>query len=197
MEIIVFSDIHQDWQALRKIVAQKADIYILDGDLSDIGRGLDSGSEILAPLKEKLWFMPGNNETWRQTKDLCQKYGFTDFHQKIIKQENFIFGGLGYSLLSPFNTPGEVNEEEFAKSLKEFTAYKNLCLFCHNPAKDTQLDILPNGLHVGSQAIRKFIEINQPIYFFSGHIHENEGKIQRLKNTTCFGLGKSGLKIYL
>ena len=193
MQILVFGDIHQDWKALKRLVVKKADIYICHGDLSDLGKGLEKGGEILAPLKEKLWLMPGNNETWEQVQALCQKYGFVDFHQKIKKIDDFVFAGLGYSILTPFNTPGEVSEEEFEKGLEKFRGYKNLFLFCHNPPKDTQLDIIPSGVHVGSQAIRRFIEREEPVYFFSGHIHENEGKVQRIGQTTCFSVGKRGL----
>jgi len=197
MKILVFADIHQDWEALKKIVAKKADLYICLGDLSNFGQGLEEAGEVLGPLKGKLLLMPGNNETWKEIKVLCQKYGFVDFHQKVIEKGGFVFTGLGYSNLTPFNTPGEVSEEEFEKALKKFQGFKNFLLFCHNPPKDSQLDLLPNGAHVGSQAIRDFLEKNQPIYLFSGHIHENEGKIQRIGKTTCFGVGKKGLEIWL
>lgn len=197
MQVLVFSDIHNDLEALKKIVVRKADIYILVGDLSTLGKGLEEGGEILASLDEKLWLMPGNSETWEQAQALCKKYGFVDFHQKVVKKGDFVFAGLGYSTPTPFNTPGEVSEEEFEKAFKNFEGYQNLCLFCHNPPKDTQLDVIPSGAHVGSQAIRKFIEKEQPIYFFSGHIHENEGKIQRIGKTTCFGVGKRGLEIWV
>lgn len=197
MHILIFSDVHQDFEALGKIVAKKAEIYICLGDLTNFGRGLEKAAKIMAPFKERLWLIPGNNETWRETKSICQKYGFLDFHQRIIKKNGFNFAGLGYSIFTPFNTPGEVGEEEFKKALKKFEGYQNLCLFLHNPPKDTELDLLPNGAHVGSQAIRDFIDKNFPLYSFSAHIHEHQGKIQRLGETTCFGVGKKGLEIWL
>ncbi len=197
MHLLVFSDIHNDLEALKRIVARKADRYFLLGDLSILGKGLEEGGKILSPLKEKLWLMPGNSETWEQTRALCEKYGFVDFHQKVKKVGNFVFAGLGYSTFTPFNTPGEVSEEEFEKTLKKFEGLQNLCLFCHNPPKDSELDVISGGTHVGSQTIRDFIEKEQPVYFFSGHIHENEGKVQRLGKTKCFGVGKKGLEIWL
>ena len=197
MKLLIFGDIHHDLAALKKAAAKEADLYICHGDLSNLGEGLKKGGEILAALEKKLWLMPGNNEIWKQTQALCQKYGFVDFHQKIIKKKDFVFAGLGYSTPTPFNTPGEVNEEGFTQALKKFQHYQNLCLVTHNPPRDSQLDVLPGGAHVGSQAIRKFIEKEQPIYFFSGHIHENEGKVQRIGQTTCFGVGKKGLEIWL
>lgn len=197
MQILVFCDIHQDWEALRKIVEQRPDIFICLGDLSRFGTGLEEGGRILVSLKEKLWLMPGNHEIWRQTKALCEKHGFLDFHQKIIKKDGFVFAGLGLSTPGPFNTPGEVSEGEFEKALEKFKGYQNLLLFCHHPPKKCVLDKVLSGAHAGSQAIRNFIEKERPIYFFSGHIHENEGEIERTGETTCFGVGKRGLKIWL
>lgn len=196
MHLLVFGDIHCDWEALKKIVAQKADLYICLGDLSDVGKGLEKAGEILAPLGERLWLIPGNNETHRQIQTLCKKYGFVDFHQKVKKIGDFVLAGLGYSVPTPFSTPGEVSEEEMHSALEKFRGDKNLFLFCHNPPKDTEFDVIPDGAHVGSQSIKKFIEKNQPIYFFCGHIHENEGKVQRIAQTTCFGVGKRGLLLF-
>lgn len=197
MKVVVFGDIHQDLEALKKITVKKADTYICHGDLSNLGAGLDKAGKILAPLKEKLWLMPGNNETLEQIKALCKKHGFVVFHQEMIKKKGFNLVGFGLAVMTPFNTPGEISDQEFAKTLQKFRGLKNLCLFLHNPPKDTELDILPNGSHVGSQAIRDFIEREQPIYLFSGHIHENADKVQRIGKTTCFSIGKEGLEIWL
>lgn len=197
MKLLIFSDIHQDWESLRRITAKKADFYICLGDLSNRGVGLDQAGEILAPLKERLWLLPGNNETWEQTKNLSLKYGFIDFHQKVIKKNSFTFAGLGYSTPTPFTSLGIATEEEFREALTKFEGLENLFLFCHHPPKNTALDKVFLGSYVGSQAIRDFLEKSQPIYFFSGHVHENEGKIERIYKTTCFNVGKKGLEIWL
>lgn len=197
MQLFVFGDIHRDFKTLKYLVSQKAGLFICHGDLSDLGEGLEEAGEILAPLKERLWLLPGNNETCEQIQVLCQKHGFVDFHQKLIKKKNYFFAGFGYSTATPFGTPGEVRESEFAKALKKFSRQKNLVLICHSPPKDSQLDVLPSGVHVGSQAIRNFIEKEKPLYFFCGHLHENAGKKQRLGETTCFSVGKQGQRLVL
>ena len=197
MHLLVFSDIHQDWQELKRITEKKADLYICLGDLTNFGKGLERAGEILAPLGERLWLMPGNHETAGEVDSLCKKYGFFDFHQKIKRVGDYVLAGLGYSIPTPFNTPGEISEEEVGKALKKFEGFKNLCLFTHCPPKKSVLDVLPNGSHVGSQAIRDFIKKEQPIYLFSGHIHENEGKVERLGRTTCFSVGKRGVEAWL
>lgn len=197
MKLFIFGDIHGDFDVLKTLIQKKADLFICHGDLTDLGQGLDQAAKILKPLGQRLWLMPGNNETEEQIKRLCQEYGFVNFHGQIKQKGPYVFAGLGFSTPTPFKTPGEINEVKYAQSLKKFVGHENLCLFCHNPPKESQLDVLANGVHVGGQSLREFIEKEKPLYCFCGHLHENEGKIQRLGQTTCFNVGKKGLMIWL
>lgn len=43
----------------------------------------------------------------------------------------------------------------------------------HSPPRDTHCDVIGAGHHVGSRAIRRFIEAHQPPLVLSGHIHES------------------------
>ena len=43
----------------------------------------------------------------------------------------------------------------------------------HSPPRDTACDLIAPGQHVGSRAIRAFIERHQPPLVLSGHIHES------------------------
>ena len=48
------------------------------------------------------------------------------------------------------------------------------CLYVlHSPPRDTACDVMRGGSHVGSRAIRAFIERDQPPLVLSGHIHES------------------------
>ncbi|MGA2357107.1 MAG: metallophosphoesterase, partial [Terriglobales bacterium] len=83
MKVLVFSDIHGDLKALARIVAQTADVYIDAGDLATFGKGLERCGEVLKPLGEKLWVLPGNHETHDSTRELSERLGFVDFHRKV------------------------------------------------------------------------------------------------------------------
>jgi len=48
-----------------------------------------------------------------------------------------------------------------------------LVLMSHQPPINTQCDRIATGAHVGSHAVRRFIEIRQPLVCFTGHIHES------------------------
>jgi Icc-related predicted phosphoesterase len=43
----------------------------------------------------------------------------------------------------------------------------------HSPPRDTACDAIAGGQHVGSRAIRAFVEAHQPPLVLSGHIHES------------------------
>jgi Icc-related predicted phosphoesterase len=43
----------------------------------------------------------------------------------------------------------------------------------HTPPFDTRCDVLFDGRHVGSKAVRRWIEKNQPLMTLHGHIHES------------------------
>ncbi|HYM81094.1 MAG TPA: metallophosphoesterase [Candidatus Limnocylindria bacterium] len=46
-------------------------------------------------------------------------------------------------------------------------------LVAHSPPRDTVCDMLGSGAHVGSRAIRRFVERHQPRLVLAGHIHES------------------------
>jgi Icc-related predicted phosphoesterase len=43
---------------------------------------------------------------------------------------------------------------------------------CHTPPADTPLDEMPRGRHIGSHALRSFIELHAPLLSLHGHVHE-------------------------
>ncbi len=70
---------------------------------------------------------------------------------------------------------------------------------CHAPPKDTALDTIQSGLHVGSLAVRRFIErwsgIGRLILSLHGHIHEAPWKSGRawqvIGDVPCFNVGQT------
>jgi hypothetical protein len=192
MKILIFSDIHGDARSLEKIVAQTADIYIAAGDLSNFGAGLEQCAEVMIELGENLWVLPGNHETHNETRSFCKRYGFTDFHCQVKALGSTRWAGLGYSNITPFNTPGEYSEEEIAKALAAFEGNNPLYLVVHFPPLGTKLDEFAPGKHGGSPTLRQWVERIQPVYLFCGHIHEAAGMSDRIGKTQCFNVGKQG-----
>jgi len=194
--ILLFSDIHGDLRALERIVARPADVYVADGDLSNFGRGLDRCGEILKPLGARLWVLPGNHETHADTKSFCEKFGFFDFHRQARTIDSASgpvhWAGLGYSNITPFQTPGEYTEEEIAAALVPFDSLAPLYLAVHFPPAGTLLDEFAPGKHAGSPALRSWVETHKPVELFCGHIHETAGLADQLGPTLMRNVGKQG-----
>jgi Icc-related predicted phosphoesterase len=192
MRLLIFSDIHEDWQALERLMEQEADCYVAAGDLANWGRGLDKAAPLLAKHADKMWLLPGNHESDSDIEKFCEAQGFHNLHGAHFEVAGYKVAGLGCSNPTPFDTPGEYTEAELAERLAPFAALKPLVLICHCPPKDTMLDEAGPGQHFGSSAVKEFIEKQQPEYFFCGHIHEAAGVRTQLGSTQAWNVGKKG-----
>lgn len=196
MKIVIFSDIHHDRQALERLLSVEADAYFCAGDLVNWARGLDKMGELMQTLLSKrgapVYVLPGNHESEEQIAGFCARFGFVDFHGAKAEIGGLRVAGLGYSTVTPFDTPGEYTEEQFAERFAEFADYKPQVLVCHSPPWNTRLDRIREGLHAGSRSVREFIEKHQPGHFFCGHIHEAEGVVEQMGSTWAMNVGKKG-----
>ena len=192
MKLLIFSDIHNDWKALERLLAVEADSYIAAGDQVSWAKGIDRAGEILAQRAGKMYVLPGNHESAETIADMCARYGLHDFHEQQIRVGRWHIAGLGYSSPTPFHTPGEYSEQEIAERLAKFAALTPLVLVCHAPPYGTKLDQVRPGLHAGSKSVREFIEKYQPEHFFCGHIHEAEGVEIAMGRTRAKNVGKAG-----
>jgi Icc-related predicted phosphoesterase len=195
VKVLIFSDIHGDLGALARIVARSADVYICAGDLATFGKGLEKCGKALESLGEKLWVLPGNHETDDHIREFCRQFGFVDFHRRVLQTKSTPWAGLGYSNITPFQTPGEYTEEEIAQALAAFGGIAGLHLVIHVPPYGTRLDEYAPGKHGGSTALRAWVEREQPSYLFCGHIHETARLSDRLGATQCINVGKEGFTL--
>jgi uncharacterized protein len=192
IKALVFSDIHNDRPTLERLMAIEADAYFAAGDLVSWARGLDKMGEVMKARRERMYVLPGNHESANDIQKFCERFGFVDFHGTTAEIGGVRFAGLGYSTITPFDTPGEYNEDELAERLNKFSAWKPQVLVCHSPPLNTPLDRIKEGLHGGSRAVREFIEQHQPAHFFCGHIHEAEGVAIQMGATRAMNVGKKG-----
>lgn len=110
--------------------------------------------------------------------------------------------------------PHEIRYATIAKDLErlvgEVTLDRAVVLF-HSPPDETnldraandgkQIDYCPLDLHVGSVAIRRFIEARQPLVTLHGHIHESARLTgswrDRIGRTHLFGAAHDGAELAL
>jgi uncharacterized protein len=197
LRLLIFSDIHNDWKALERLLAIDADYYIAAGDQVSWSRGIERAGQLLSARAERVYVLPGNHETADQIAGMCARFGLHNFHEAEFQVGKWHVAGLGYSSPTPFNTPGEYSEKELAARLQRFANLKPLTLICHAPPYGTALDRVHDGLHAGSTAVLNFIREHQPEYFFCGHIHEAEGVAIDIGATHARNVGKKGYLLEL
>ena len=198
---IVLGDIHEDMARLESIPEYpKAEGVLVTGDIT-LARGSTRAAQTLSPLLgsgKGLMVAPGNMDR-PEVADWLDGQGI-GLHRKV---RAFPSGGyclgLGFSTPTPFGTPGEYPEATFARWLAETMASQpalqdtdtDWIFSSHTPPKGTACDRLRDGTHVGSEAVRAFIEQYQPAICFCGHIHESVaedriGKTRVLNPGTLF-----------
>jgi len=95
---------------------------------------------------------------------------------------------------------GEKSIAEELDALPLPTGDHKLVVVIHSPPSDTGLDVLFDGTHVGSRAVRRFIEKHRPILALHGHIHEapemSGSWIEHLGPTVCINPGQSPQRLH-
>jgi len=201
VDILAIADIHNDienmFTLIDKISLFDFDIIIVNGDFTDITlpkgfNRIDIAKfilEELKSLKKQIFAIPGN-----QDKDLINLFEKENINLhgtgKIV--ENVGFYGFG-GAQTPFKTSFEPSEKEIERGLnKGYEEVKNTEIkvqVTHIPPARTKLDLIGSGAHVGSEAVRKFIEKNQPDVAISAHIHEAKG-LDELEKTKLINPGR-------
>lgn len=85
--------------------------------------------------------------------------------------------------------------KEDLEKLKLLSNPKKTIYAIHAPPFNTKMDIITLGAHVGSKAVRDFIEKEQPLLTLHGHIHESPKMSGSWKDniggTICINVGSS------
>ncbi len=191
---IALGDIHDDTSGLAYIPEiNQAQAIIITGDMTNFG-GIAEVKQVIEPMQQynkRIFAQIGNMDKMEATTWLVEnKYNLhTEVHE--IAPDLVMFG-VGASTITPFATPSEFPEETFATWLDECwqkaNAWKNSLLISHNPPKDTLCDDIGGNVHVGSIAVREFIEKNQPNICICGHIHEAKS-VDKIGETTIINPG--------
>lgn len=172
MKILVFADLHDEEDALEKLKAvyssEKFDSVFILGDITL--NSYDFVEQTVGAFKN-CYFIPGNNEPAEVLKHEEKLLGY--IHRKSVPFGKFSLAGFGMSPPTPFNTHGEMSEDEIRAGLSKLRCDSNTILLTHCPPMGYFDEV--RGKHVGSTAIREFVERTKPLVHFSGHIHEWKG----------------------
>jgi Icc-related predicted phosphoesterase len=198
MRIILFGDIHEDLGPLPSMKEElaQADLVVVHGDLTNKG-GRDRMRAMIEGIREycgSVLAQPGNMDTGEAARYLDEEG--INLHGTGRRFEGIGVFGAGGSNPTPFGTPTEYSEDEIAATLRR--AYDQVSdtrikvLAAHAPPRGTAVDRAGEE-HVGSAAVREFIEREHPAICVCGHIHDAMGEERlgetRILNTGLFAKG--------
>ncbi|MFH0956787.1 MAG: metallophosphoesterase [Candidatus Aenigmatarchaeota archaeon] len=154
-------------------------------------------------------FLIMGNDDMKVNRDMVEKGGkecafsLVDMKAVPLGDGHFI---AGYShineapfLLKDWEKPEEEILADLRKLAKKSDPKKTIYAM-HAPPFGTALDIVFSGKHVGSMAIRKFIEEAKPCMTLHGHIHESPRMsgawMERIGDTACVNPGKGSIVVF-
>lgn len=201
MKFLILSDIHGDLDNLDKLDSRfnEADAVLFAGDFAQFEHE-ETGKPVLEKLVKKhgnIFSVIGNCDnpdfiSEIEDADICVE-GTLAFHDGIAICGSG--GGTKFTGTTPFErdedellSDYDVVENSSEECGDESGKWSNLVLIMHNPPKDTECDKIPNGIHVGSEKLRAYIEKRAPFLVVTGHIHESAG-IDKIGNTTVINPG--------
>ncbi len=201
MKILALADIHGSFDKVEQILARESgyNAVILAGDITTHGTALDARNAIkqFQRFQQPVFAVAGNMDA-PESDEAFDEMGVGINGRGMMFDQVGIFG-VSASPFTPMNTPYEISEEELAlrahAGWKDVQSARTTIFVPHAPPLNTRLDELPGGRHVGSAAIRKFIEQFQPAVVICGHIHEARG-IDTLGRSTMVNCGPAGKGYY-
>ena len=176
---VAVGDVHDDIHALAAIPELPGvDGLILTGDLTNVG-GTREAARVLDAARKRVPVVAAQigNMDKAEVADLLSREGINIHAAARSLAPGLAAIGIGGSTPTPFGTPSEFSEASYSAWLEScWPEAKRLAeqvvLVSHNPPKNTRCDIVGAGMHVGSEAVRAFIEQRQPSLCLCGHIHE-------------------------
>ncbi len=170
----------------------QADFLIVTGDFTNFGEREEASMilDVIRRLNPRVYAVPGNLDK-PSVATYLDEVGI-NIHGKGITVGDLGIFGVGGSNPTPFNTPIEFSEEELKnivqKAYQQVSSAPIKVLISHCPPYNTATDRIGEDVHVGSTAIREFIEREQPDFCFTGHIHESRGE-DRIGHTLILNPG--------
>jgi uncharacterized protein len=148
--------------------------------------------------------MPGNDDIPVVKDVLAQGRWLVQGEDHVVELGPYQVACLGYSTITPWNSPRELSEDQMAARLAELTEQIQpgapVIFNVHNPPADSGTDLAfkltedmrietaggePVKVPVGSRAVRSAIETVQPVLALHGHIHESRAMTSIGRTKVC------------
>jgi uncharacterized protein len=174
-------DVHDRFDAVGRALERigPVDVLVVGGDITTFGSPDDAerAVELWRPLAPVLLAVAGNCDSPAIDARLVELGVSLDARGVVLGEVGFF--GVSAAPSSPLRTPYEVPDDELGRRADAGLADvggTRIRVFCpHAPPYDTACDRLRSGEHVGSPALRAFVDREQPDVLLCGHIHEARG----------------------
>ncbi len=194
MKILAFVDLHGDLKTLKKVIRkaskEKVDYILCAGDITVFSHELEFLLSEMNTSPCPVLMIHGNHEEAGEMESACSLFkNITFMHDKTLRDGDVVFvchGGGGFSMK---DLQFERAMPELRKKIKKGD---KVVLMTHAPPANTELDFIYED-HVGSRPIKKFITEVKPVLAISGHLHENEGVVQRSGKILMANPGPEGM----
>ena len=195
MRLLLFSDVHLNENHCRRLIklSKEVDIVIGAGDYCSLRKHLDKVIGWLSAIKKPTVLVPGNAESYDELLLACNNWSSCKvLHGNGVEIQGRLFYGLGGGIpKTPFGSwSWDLTENQAENLLKDCPG--NAILISHSPPKGI-LDKSSFGMHLGSKAVKHFIEEKSPELLICGHIHESSGKTKRVGKTMVINAGPTGM----
>jgi Icc-related predicted phosphoesterase len=105
----------------------------------------------------------------------------------VVGEVSFGFAGAG--LISPYRTPNEIPQPEFAAKLDAVGPVDVICTHIPPAVPELLYDTVARRMETGSTALLEMIRRTQPRYAFFGHVHNPLVRRVRVGRTECVNVG--------
>ena len=194
--LLLFSDVHSDHDACRRLVdrAPDVDIVVGAGDFCTMRRGLEAAIDVLATIDTPTVLVPGNAESADELRAACEGWSAAHvLHGDGVTLDGIPFFGLGGGVpVTPFGDWSYDLTEDRAKAMLADCPEGGV-LVSHAPPKGI-VDRDSSGQHLGSTAVREALASKAPRLVVCGHIHGSWGAQETLGDTTVINAGPDGVQ---
>ncbi|MHC5114384.1 MAG: metallophosphoesterase family protein [Planctomycetota bacterium] len=195
MKLLLFSDVHRDLDAARRLVekARDVDVVIGAGDFAVVHEGLEETIAVLAAIDRPAVLVPGNGETDQALADACAAWpSATVCHGAGTEIDGRAFFGLGGGIPpTPWSWSFDVTENDARAALAGCPAGAVLVL--HSPPRG-HVDVADDR-HLGSEAILEAIHDKAPALAVCGHIHACWEQEATIGDTRVINAGPRGVVV--
>ncbi len=145
-------------------------------------------SQLFAAMPTPAYLTYGNVDIPRYWPDYLRP-GHTVLDGQITDIGGLRFGFVGGGLVSPMNTPYEIDEEAFAAKVAALGEVDVLCAHIPPAVPELCYDVVARRFEYGSTAILEHVRVTQPRMVLFGHVHQPLVDRVRIGRTECVNVG--------